>query len=168
MRIFIVGPMASGKSTLGKKLAQKLQIDFIDTDKEIEKKAGADISWIFEVEGEEGFREREKKALRESSEKDNVVISTGGGAVMASENRKLMSSQGKVIYLKTPIQLQLDRTLRDQSRPLLCEGDKEKTIRALKKERDPLYREIACITIEQKEKNNYQILQEILDKLNRK
>ena len=87
MRIFIVGPMASGKSTLGKKLAQTLNIDFIDTDKEIEKKAGAEISWIFEVEGEKGFRERERKVLNNSINKEDVVISTGGGIVTVKKNR---------------------------------------------------------------------------------
>lgn len=110
MRIFIVGPMASGKSTLGKKLAQTLEIDFLDTDNEIEKKAGAEISWIFEVEGEDGFRERESKALQKSVEKDNVVISTGGGIVTIEENRDLMIAKGKVVYLKTPIEIQLNRT----------------------------------------------------------
>ena len=107
MRIFIVGPMASGKSTLGKKLAQTLNIDFIDTDKEIEKKAGAEISWIFEVEGEKGFRERERKALEESIKEDDVVISTGGGIVTVKKNRDLIATKGKVVYLKTPLELQL-------------------------------------------------------------
>ena len=114
MRIFIVGPMASGKSTLGKKLAQTLEIDFLDTDNEIEKRAGAEISWIFEVEGEEGFRERERKVLQKSAEKDNVVISTGGGIVTIEENRDLMTAKGKVVYLKTPIEIQLKRTENDK------------------------------------------------------
>ena len=133
MRIFIVGPMASGKSTLGKKLAQTLEIDFLDTDNEIEKKAGAEISWIFEVEGEDGFRERESKALQKSVEKDNVVISTGGGIVTIEENRDLMSAKGKVVYLKTPIEIQLNRTENDKKRPLLSPGSREKTLRVLKK-----------------------------------
>ena len=119
MRIFKLGPMASGKSTLGKKLAQTLEIDFLDTDNEIEKRAGAEISWIFEVEGEEGFRERERKVLQKSAEKDNVVISTGGGIVTIEENRDLMIAKGKVVYLKTPIEIQLKRTENDKKRPLL-------------------------------------------------
>ncbi|MEC7865882.1 MAG: shikimate kinase, partial [Pseudomonadota bacterium] len=118
MRIFIVGHMASGKSTLGKQLAQSLQIDFLDIDIEIEKNAGAEISWIFEVEGEEGFREREKKALKRSVEKNNVVISTGGGIVTKKENRDLMIAKGKVVYLKTPIEVLLERTEKDKKRPL--------------------------------------------------
>ena len=94
MRIFIVGPMASGKSTLGEKLAQTLNIDFIDTDKEIERKAGAEISWIFEVEGERGFRERERKVLNKSIDKEDAVISTGGGIVTVKKNRDLMTAKG--------------------------------------------------------------------------
>lgn len=166
MRIFIVGPMASGKSTLGKKLAQTLEIDFLDTDNEIEKKAGAEISWIFEVEGEDGFRERESKALQKSVEKDNVVISTGGGIVTIEENRDLMIAKGKVVYLKTPIEIQLNRTENDKKRPLLSPGSREKTLRVLKKERDPQYEEIADITINQdQQKNRNVVIDEIIDKL---
>ena len=166
MRIFIVGPMASGKSTLGKKLAQTLEIDFLDTDNEIEKKAGAEISWIFEVEGEEGFRERERKALQKSAEKDNVVISTGGGIVTIEENRDLMIAKGKVVYLKTPIEIQLKRTENDKKRPLLSQGSREQTLRILKKERDPQYEEIADITINQdQQKNRNAVIDEIIDKL---
>jgi shikimate kinase len=158
--------MASGKSTLGKKLAQTLEIDFLDTDNEIEKKAGAEISWIFEVEGEDGFRERESKALQKSVEKDNVVISTGGGIVTIEENRDLMIAKGKVVYLKTPIEIQLNRTENDKKRPLLSPGSREKTLRVLKKERDPQYEEIADITINQdQQKNRNVVIDEIIDKL---
>ena len=168
MRIFIVGPMASGKSTLGKKLAQTLEIDFLDTDNEIEKKAGAEISWIFEVEGEDGFRERESKALQKSVEKDNVVISTGGGIVTIEENRDLMIAKGKVVYLKTPIEIQLKRTENDKKRPLLSQGSREQTLRVLKKERDPQYEEIADITINQdQQKNRNAVIDEIIDKLSK-
>ena len=166
MRIFIVGPMASGKSTLGKKLAQTLKIDFLDTDNEIEKRAGAEIYWIFDVEGEEGFRERERKALQKSAEKDNVVISTGGGIVTIEENRDLMIAKGKVVYLKTPIEIQLKRTENDKKRPLLSQGSREQTLRTLKKERDPQYEEIADITINQdQQKNRNTVIDEIIDKL---
>ena len=166
MRIFIVGPMASGKSTLGKKLAQTLNIDFIDTDKEIEKKAGAEISWIFEVEGEKGFRERERKVLKKSITKDDVVISTGGGIVTVKENRDLMTAKGKVVYLKTPLEIQLKRTEKDKKRPLLAKGNKKQILEALKKERDPKYEEIADITIDHDgQKNRKTIINEIIDKL---
>ncbi len=166
MRIFIVGPMASGKSTLGKKLAQTLEIDFLDTDNEIEKRAGAEISWIFEVEGEEGFRERERKVLQKSAEKDNVVISTGGGIVTIEENRDLMIAKGKVVYLKTPIEIQLKRTENDKKRPLLSQGNREQTLRVLKEERDPQYKEIADITINHdQQKSRNAVIDEIIDKL---
>ena len=166
MRIFIVGPMASGKSTLGKKLAQTLNMDFVDTDKEIEKKAGAEISWIFEVEGEKGFRERERKALEESIKEDDVVISTGGGIVTVKKNRDLIATKGKVVYLKTPLELQLKRTEKDKKRPLLAKGNKKQILEALKKERDPKYEEIADITIDQDgQKNRKTIINEIIDKL---
>jgi len=166
MHIFIVGPMASGKSTIGKILAKTLRVDFIDTDKEIEKKAGVDISWIFEIEGEKGFRERERGILKEITKKKDLVISTGGGIVLLEENRKLMSTKGKIIYLETSIQVQLNRTINDKLRPLLGKGNKREILKALKKERDPLYHEIADVTINQKEKKSSQILSEIIDKLN--
>ena len=166
MRIFIVGPMASGKSTLGKKLAQALSIDFVDTDREIEKKAGAEISWIFEVEGEEGFRERERNVLKKSINKDDVVISTGGGIVTVKENRALMIAKGKVVYLKTPLEIQLKRTEKDKKRPLLAKGNKKQILETLKKERDPKYEEIADITIDQDgQKNRTTIINEIIDRL---
>jgi len=158
--------MASGKSTLGKKLAQTLNIDFVDTDKEIEKKSGTDISWIFEVEGEKGFRERESQALKKSINKNNVVISTGGGIVTLQENRSLMSAKGKVVYLKTPLEVQLERTENDKKRPLLSKGNKKQILRALKEERDPKYEEIADITIDQNgQKNRTTIINEIIHKL---
>ena len=166
MRIFIVGPMASGKSTLGKELAQNLNMDFLDLDEEIEKKAGAEISWIFEVEGEKGFRKRESKALQESVIKKEIVISTGAGIVTVKKNRDLMATKGKVVHLKIPLDLQLKRTEKDRKRPLLSKGNKKQVIEALKKERDPKYEEIADITIDQDEqKNRKSIIDEIIDKL---
>ena len=166
MRIFIVGPMASGKSTLGEKLAQTLNTGFIDIDKEIEKKAGAEISWIFEVEGEKGFRKRERKVLSKSINKEDVVISTGGGIIKLKKNRDLMTAAGKVVYLKTPLEIQLKRTEKDKKRPLLAKGNKKQILRALKKERDPKYEEIADITIEQDGlKSRKTIINEIIDKL---
>ena len=166
MRIFIVGHMASGKSTLGKQLAQSLQIDFLDIDIEIEKNAGAEISWIFEVEGEEGFREREKKALKRSVKKDNVVISTGGGIVTKKENRDLMIAKGEVIYLKAPMEVLLKRTEKDKKRPLLAQGNREEILKILKEERDPQYEEVANIIVDQSElKNRNTVIDEIIDKL---
>jgi len=143
-----------------------LLLNFKSYDDEIERRAGAEISWIFEVEGEEGFRERERKALQKSAEKDNVVISTGGGIVTIEENRDLMIAKGKVVYLKTPIEIQLKRTENDKKRPLLSQGSREQTLRVLKKERDPQYEEIADITINQdQQKNRNAVIDEIIEKL---
>ena len=165
MRIFIVGPVASGKSVIGKKLAKTLAVNFVDTDNEIEKNTGVDISWIFEVEGEEGFRKREEKLLREVSKKENSVISTGGGTIIGKQNRELMTSKGKVVYLEASIQVQLERTLKDKSRPLLNKVNKEETLISLKERREHLYKEIADITIKQEGKSHNKIVQEIIDKL---
>ena len=165
MRIFIVGPIASGKSVIGKKLAKTLAVNFVDTDNEIEKNTGVDISWIFEVEGEEGFRKREEKLLREVSKKENSVISTGGGTIIGKQNRELMTSKGKVVYLEASIQVQLERTLKDKSRPLLNKVNKEETLISLKERREHLYKEIADITIKQEGKSHNKIVQEIIGKL---
>ena len=165
MRIFIVGPMGSGKSTIGKKLAKSLSLDFVDTDQEIESKTGVEISWIFEKEGEKGFREREKVILKELLKRNHLVISSGGGTVLLEENRRLMNSKGKVIYLKASIELQLKRTRKDSRRPLLEKGDRRKILENLKFERNHLYSEVADIIIDQEEKSQTQIIKMILSKL---
>ena len=158
MRIFIVGPMGSGKSTIGKKLAKSLSLDFVDTDQEIESKTGVEISWIFEKEGEKGFREREKVILKELLKRNHLVISSGGGTVLLEENRRLMNS-------KASIELQLKRTRKGSRRPLLEKGDKRKILENLKIERNHLYSEVADIIIDQEEKSQTQIIKMILSKL---
>ena len=165
MRIFLIGPMASGKTTIGQKLAKHLKIDFIDTDQQIEKNAGAEISWIFDIEGEESFREREHEVLKKACNEIDCVISTGGGIVIRKDNRDLLRDSGLIIYLEASIQSQLERTLLDKSRPLLDSKDKELTLRNLKKERSPLYEGIANITIIEKERGHNVILQDILNKI---
>ncbi len=162
MRIFIIGPMASGKSTIGKKLAKSLGLDFIDTDKEIERLAGVNISWIFDIEGEDNFRLREEKVLQEVSTKGDCVISTGGGIVLSKKNRELLNASGLIIYLKVAIQTQLERTLLDKSRPLLKVDNKEQTLRKLQAQRAPLYEEIANITIKEKERSHNEVIKEIV------
>tara|TARA_B100000029_G_scaffold510566_1_gene602341 strand:+ start:1256 stop:1762 length:507 start_codon:yes stop_codon:yes gene_type:complete len=168
MRIFIVGPMASGKSTIGKRLAQKLNLQFIDIDKEIESRAGTDIPWIFEVEGEKGFRKREEKVLEESIKESNIVISTGAGIVLSKRNRDLMTRSGKVIYLEASLKIQLKRTQNDKSRPLLMDENKEEVLKKLKKEREPIYEEISNLKINQENKKLKQVVEEISNKLNNK
>ena len=162
MRLLIIGPMASGKSTIGLKLANRLNLDFVDTDQQVEDRAGAEISWIFDIEGESGFRIREEEVLKEVCLNDEIVISTGGGIIIEKNNRKLISESGVVIYLEVSIQTQLERTLMDKSRPLLNSKDKEQTLKNLKKQRTPLYEEIANITIEEGDRSNNQVVEEIL------
>lgn len=145
--IFLVGPMGSGKSTIGRQLAKKLQRKFFDSDREIEKRTGVSISWIFEMEGEEGFREREQKIIEELTMMKDIVLATGGGAVLAEENRRNLS-RGKVVYLVTSAEQLYRRTSRDTSRPLLQGGDRRQKIKQLMDQRDPLYREVADVVLQ--------------------
>ena len=131
MNIFIVGPMGSGKSTVGKIISDELFLDFYDTDEEIEERTGASIDWIFDLEGEDGFRKRESEMLEEMVQKNSIVLSTGGGIILALSNRELLSSRGTVFYLSTPISVQIDRTSKDKDRPLLKNGDPGKILKKL-------------------------------------
>ncbi len=168
MRLILIGPMASGKSTIGRKLSKKLNLKFIDIDEEVEKSAGVSISWIFDVEGEKKFRERECKELIYSLKTNNCVIATGGGVILAEQNRSLLK-KGTVIYLETSIQTQLERTLNDNKRPLLKESENvEQTLRELKGIRDPLYEECANITINEGKNSHNAVVDEIIDQLNLK
>ncbi|NNM52306.1 MAG: shikimate kinase AroK [Pseudomonadales bacterium] len=142
-RIFLVGPMGAGKSTIGRQLAELLDLDFLDTDQEIERRTGADIPWIFDVEGEQGFRDREESVIDLLTQRSQLVLATGGGAVMRHANREHLHGRGFVIYLCTTVDQQLERTARDRHRPLLQTSDPEKTLRDLQAIRDPLYREVA-------------------------
>ena len=152
MRLIIIGPMASGKSVVGKKLSKRLGIDFYDTDEEIVKKTGVTISHIFDIEGEDKFRSREMNIFSDLIKKDDCVISTGGGIVLKQENRELLK-KGTVLYLKTSIQTQLERTMNDKERPLLAGiDDKEKTLREIAQLRNPIYERCSDIII--KETNN--------------
>ena len=168
MKLIIIGPMASGKSVVGKKLSKRMNLDFFDTDESIEKKAGASISWIFDIEGEGSFRKRESDVFSELMKLDNCVISTGGGIVLKKENRELLKRQ-MVVYLEVSIQTQLERTLNDNKRPLLLESENtEQTLRELKGIRDPLYEECANITINDGKTSHNAVVDEIIDQLNLK
>ena len=142
-RVFLVGPMGAGKTTIGKYLAQQLNLQFADTDTEIEERTGADIPWIFDVEGEDGFRDREQLAVEEMTLWDSVLLATGGGVIMRQENRRVLAARGFVIYLHATVDEQVRRTHRDRRRPLLQDGDPEEILQNLMIVRDPLYREIA-------------------------
>ena len=147
--IFLIGPVGAGKSTIGKQLAKELKLEFIDSDTVIEEKCGVDISWIFDLEGEEGFRRRESDVIADIlSEKQNIVLATGGGAILNSETRTLLSSRGKVVYLQATIEQQLERTSKDRKRPLLQVDDKKTVLEELMDYREPLYRSIADVVVE--------------------
>ena len=146
--VFLVGPMGAGKTTIGRLLAQALKLEFIDSDLEIESRAGADIPWIFDVEGEAGFREREARAIAELTQRQGIVLATGGGATLRADNRELLASRGVVVYLYASLQRQIERTARDRNRPLLQVDDPAAKLKALMEQRDPLYREIADHVIE--------------------
>lgn len=145
--VFLIGPMGAGKTTIGKQLASILHLEFIDSDQEIEARTGAPIDWIFDIEGEEGFRKREKSIIEELTGLQGVVLATGGGAVVDDDNRKFLAGRGIVVYLETSIEQQVERTRRDKRRPLLQGDDPESTLVELHQERDDLYREIADITV---------------------
>jgi shikimate kinase len=146
--VFLVGMMGAGKSTVGKALARRLGRDFIDCDREIVERTGVPIATIFEIEGEAGFRRRESAVLAELAARRGAVVATGGGAVLAEENRRLMHEHGTVVYLHADLDHLHERTRHDNSRPLLAGGDRRAMLAALLETRDPLYRETAHLVVE--------------------
>ncbi|WP_373565855.1 shikimate kinase AroK [Microbulbifer okhotskensis] len=143
--IFLVGPMGAGKSTIGKLMAAQLQLPFVDTDKVLEERTGADIPWIFDVEGEAGFRRRESEILEELCRGDSHIIGTGGGIVLLEENRRQLQKYGYVVYLQANIDQLLERTSKNSNRPLLRVPNPRQRIAEILQEREPLYREVADI-----------------------
>jgi len=146
-RIFLVGPMGAGKSTVGRALARLLGWTFVDSDHEIEQRTGADIPWIFEIEGESGFRDRETHVIELLTQSDNVVLATGGGAVMREANRESLFKRGFVVYLAASIREQVRRTGKDSKRPLLAGKDRTAVLTDLMAVRDPLYRDVSHVIV---------------------
>lgn len=143
--VFLVGPMGSGKTTIGRLLAKQLGREFVDSDWYIESQTGADIAWIFAKEGEAGFRVRETRAIDELTRHSQIVLATGGGAVISAENRKFLHERGIVVYLNASVDVQMIRTAKDKSRPLLQQPNPRQILQDLYQIRDPLYRQIAHI-----------------------
>ena len=163
--IFLIGPMATGKTTIGKKLAKKTSKKFYDSDIEIKKSTGADIPLIFEIEGDTGFRKRETKIISKLVLHRNIVLSTGGGAVLAEENRNMLTKNGIVVYLKSSAKKIFDRTYGDKSRPLLQGNNSLSKIKEILKEREHLYELLANEVICTDNFNTEEIIQEILKKI---
>ncbi len=166
--IYLIGPMGAGKTTIGKKLAKKLGKRFFDSDREIEKTTGATINLIFDVEGEAGFREWESKTLEILIAEDNVVLATGGGAVLSEANRELLKKNGIVIYLEVAPELIVKRTEYDNNRPLLATKNKLKTITELLNVREPIYDKTADYKINVDKKSTSRIINEISELLEEK
>jgi len=141
--VFLIGLMAVGKTTVGRLLAQELGLVFYDSDRVIEDRAGADIAWIFDVEGEQGFRDREVQVIDELTSREGVVIATGGGVVLREENRRRLAERGAVVLLESPVERLIERTRNDRKRPLLRAGNPRETLERLARERGPLYESIA-------------------------
>lgn len=163
--IFLIGPMGAGKSTVGRCLAGLLGKRFQDADQEIEARTGASITLIFEIEGEAGFRRRETAVLEELTRGDNLVLATGGGAVLSEENRQRLRSRGIVIYLRAPLETLLARTQRDRSRPLLQTADRRQALEAILAVRDPLYRETAHLIVDTGHRPPMAVAREIVRRL---
>jgi 3-dehydroquinate synthase len=163
--IFLVGLMGAGKTTIGRLLARRLDMTFIDSDHEIEARTGATIPWIFEIEGEASFRRREADVIRELTASRGIVLATGGGAVLDPASRALLAERGTVIYLRASVSSILQRTAHDKNRPLLQTADPRKKLEDLTAQREPLYREIADIVIDTGRPNVQSMVQTILDHL---
>ena len=161
--IFLIGPMGAGKSAVGRQLARTLHLTFVDSDDEVESRTGVDIAFIFEKEGDEGFRKRESAAIDDLTKMDNVVLATGGGAVMDADNRSHLGGRGFVVYLYTTVDQQAARTRKGRERPLLEGGNRREILEELLAQRDPLYREIADLIVETDGRKVHSVVNEIVE-----
>ncbi len=163
--IFLVGPMGAGKSTVGKQLAKSLGRDFYDSDKELEKRTGVSVSWIFEMEGEEGFRIREQKIIDELTGLKDIVLATGGGVVLSEENRRVLRSRGHVVYLSASVDQLLRRTAKDKSRPLLQTENPKQRVKEILSQREPLYQDVADIELRTGEQSIQHVVSGLIKQL---
>ncbi len=163
--IYLIGPMGSGKTAVGRQLAKLLRREFHDSDVEVERRTGVDIPYIFEREGESGFREREREVIDSLTQLQNVIVATGGGAVLLPENRERLATRGHVVYLETSVQQQLERTRHGRQRPLLYTEDPEARLRDLMAHRAPLYESIAELTVATDGRHVRMVAEEIMERL---
>lgn len=163
--IVLVGLMGAGKTTVGRQLAKQLQRRFVDSDHEIERRTGVSIPVIFEIEGEEGFRNRESSVLEELLQQGGQVLATGGGAVLRAHNRSLMKRSGTVIYLRATVDELWQRTRHDRNRPLLQTDDPRAKLASLYAQRDPLYHEVADIIVDTSRQSVQHLVQHLLERL---
>ncbi len=163
--VFLVGPMGSGKSAVGRQLARLLGLEFVDADAEIERRTGVDIGYIFEREGEPGFRQREAAVIDELSARPRIVLATGGGAVLDERTRERLRERGRVVYLRTSVNQQLMRTRHSSHRPLLDNPDPRGTLERLMAERAPLYEGLATVTVDTDGRKVKAVVEEIVGRL---
>ena len=163
--LILVGMMGAGKTTVGRLLARRLKRDFYDSDEEIERRCGVGIPVIFDIEGEDGFRARESHAIAELCALKGIVLATGGGAVLAEENRRQMAANGTVVYLHARTGHLWQRVRHDRNRPLLATPDPEKRLEDLYVIRDPLYREVANIVMDTGRQSVQSLARDLLARL---
>ena len=163
--VFLIGLMAVGKTTIGRLLAEELGLTFYDSDRVIEARAGAEIAWIFDVEGEAGFRDREAQVIDELTAMEGVVVATGGGVVLREENRRNLAERGTVVFLESPIDRLVERTRHDRKRPLLRGGNARETLERLARDRLPLYESIADIRFVADRRSASALSREIAERL---
>jgi len=165
-KIFLVGMMGTGKTSIGSCVARKLKLKFLDSDHEIERLAGADIHWIFDVEGEEGFRTREQQIIDDITQHEGIVLATGGGAIVRKENQRVLKERGIVVYLKANLEELTLRTRYGRTRPMLRVGNRKEILDKLYKEREHLYESIADFTYRTDEKSMITICRQICRDIN--
>jgi len=163
--VFLVGMMGAGKTTLGKALAQRMGHEFIDTDRILVERTGVPVATIFEIEGEDGFRRRESSVLAEIAQRDGCVVATGGGIVLAEENRRVMRESGTVVYLRARLESLWERTRHDTTRPLLSTPDPRGTLASLFEQREPLYREAAHVVVDTGSQSSSTLVNRVLSAL---
>lgn len=166
--LFLIGPMGSGKSAVGRALAAELHREFYDSDDEIESRTGVDVAFIFEKEGESGFRQREARVIADLTAKDGIVLATGGGAILAADNRRYLGGRGFVVYLQTSVDQQLRRTRRGRERPLIAgedEVDRRQVLETLMSQRTATYEELADLIVKTDGRKVNAVTREILDRL---